>query len=278
LKIYEKEFVKIKYSEEIKNGVFFTSSLEYANRKPLFNTSNFSFARESKNPSYTSNNPIAPENFNDAVFNTHDVAVLNVGARFVFGQKYLSYPNSKVNIGNRKFPVLGINYRKIVGLSNSNFSSDLFLADLSQSLHVGNYGNFLYKIRGGAFLKKKDIPFMDNLQANGNQLFLVTGSKLNHFGLLPYYKFFTNDKYLEAHAEHNFKGAVLGKIPLLNKLNYHLVGGVKTLLMADKNPYSEYYLGLDNVGFGKWRFFRVDYVKSSYAGIKNDGFLIRLLF
>ncbi len=278
LKIYEKEFVKIKYSEEIKNGVFFTSSLEYANRKPLFNTSNFSFARESKNPSYTSNNPIAPENFNDAVFNTHDVAVLNVGARFVFRQKYLSYPNSKVNIGNRKFPVLGINYRKIVGLSNSNFSSDLFLADLSQSLHVGNYGNFLYKIRGGAFLKKKDIPFMDNLQANGNQLFLVTGSKLNHFGLLPYYKFFTNDKYLEAHAEHNFKGAVLGKIPLLNKLNYHLVSGAKTLLMADKNPYSEYYLGLDNVGFGKWRFFRVDYVKSSYAGIKNDGFLIRLLF
>jgi hypothetical protein len=61
-------------------------------------------------------------------------------------------------------------------------------------------------------------------------------------------------------------------------LIYHLVSGAKTLLMADKNPYSEYYLGLDNVGFGKWRFFRVDYVKSSYAGIKNDGFLIRLLF
>jgi hypothetical protein len=126
------------------------------------------------------------------------------------------------------------------------------------------------------FLKRKDIAFMDNLQANGNQLFFITDNQLNSFGLLAYYKFYTNDKYAEAHIEHNFKGSFLGKIPLINKLNFHLVGGAKSLFMADTKPYTEYAVGLDNIGFGKWRFLRVDYVKSFHAGIKNDGFLLRL--
>ena len=117
---------------------------------------------------------------------------------------------------------------------------------------------------------------MDLLQANGNQLAFVTDTQQRSFGLLEYYKFYTNDKYAEAHIEHNFRGSVLGKIPLLNKLNFHLVAGAKTLMMADNNPYSELSIGLDNIGFGKWRFLRVDYVKSYNAGIKNDGLLFRL--
>ena len=63
------------------------------------------------------------------------------------------------------------------------------------------------------FLEKKNIAFMDNLQVNGNQLNYGTGNALSSFGLMDYYKFYTNDKYAEAHVEHNFKGSILGKIP-----------------------------------------------------------------
>jgi hypothetical protein len=188
----------------------------------------------------------------------------------------LSYPDRKFNVGNNKYPTLNVNYRKIFGASNSELNSDLFLANLSQDVDAGNYGKLVYNLKGGMFLKQKNIAFMDNLQTNGNQLVFITGNQLNNFSLLEYYKFYTNDKYAEAHVEHNFKGAILGKIPLLNKLNFHLIGGAKTLFMADRNPYSEYSVGLDNIGFGKWRFLRVDYVKSFHAGIKNDGFLFRL--
>jgi hypothetical protein len=119
---------------------------------------------------------------------------------------------------------------------------------------------------------------MDNLQANGNQLFFITDNQLNSFGLLAYYKFFTNDKYAEAHVEHSFKGAVLGKIPLLNKLNFQLILGSKALVMAGKNPYTEYAIGLDNIGFGKWRFLRLDYVLSNYNGVSENGLLFRFSF
>jgi hypothetical protein len=276
LKIFEKEFANIGYSEEIKNGVYFSSSLEYANRKPLFNTSNYSFARQSKTDPYTSNNPLDLVNYTNAAFIEHKIASLKLGVTFIFNQKYLSYPDRKFNIGSTKYPTLGFLYRKNFGASNSELNSDVFVANIRQNIAVGNYGKLAYNLRGGMFLKRKDIAFMDNLQANGNQLFFITDNQLNSFGLLAYYKFYTNDKYAEAHIEHNFKGAFLGKIPLINKLNFHLVGGVKSLFMADTKPYTEYAVGLDNIGFGKWRFLRVDYVKSFHAGIKNDGFLLRL--
>ena len=278
MKLYEKEFAKVGYSEEVKNGIYFSSSLEYANRKPLFNTSNYSFARQSKNEPYTSNNPLNTSDYVNAAFTEHKIATLKVGATFVFNQKYLSYPDRKENLGNDKYPTLNIQYRKTFGASSSEFNSDVFVASLRQDINAGNYGRFSYNIRGGLFLEKKNIAFMDNLQVNGNQLNYGTGNALSSFGLMDYYKFYTNDKYAEAHVEHNFKGSILGKIPLVNKLNFHLVGGAKTLLMADKNPYTEYSIGLDNIGFGKWRFLRVDYVKSFNAGIKNDGFLFKLSF
>ena len=279
IKIYEKEFVKIGYSEEILNGFYFSSSLEYANRKPLFNTSNYSFASQSINDPYTSNNPLEPDNFTSSVFTEHKIATLNIGSTFVFGQKYLSYPDRKFNVSESKFPSLNVNYRKTFGASNSEFNADLITASLKQDVNAGNYGEFFYYIRGGVFLKNKNIAFMDNLQAKGNQMFIVTDDNRRYnFGLLEYYRFYSNNRYTEAHLEHSFNGYLLRKIPLINKLNFHLVTGVKGLFMWDKKPYSEYSIGIDNIGFGKWRVLRVDYVKSNYNGIKGDGFLFGLTF
>ena len=275
MKIYEKEFVKLDYNEEIFNGVYFSSSLEYIKRKPLFNTTNYSFARQSRNPPYTSNNPLEPQNFTSSVFTVHKIAILNLGTTFVFGQKYLSYPNRKVNVGGRDLPVIRLNYRKTFGAENSAFNSALITASVTQDINAGNYGKFFYYIRGGAFLQQKDIAFMDNLQVKGNQMFIVTDSnRKNNFGLLEYYRFFTNDKYAEAHITHNFKGAVLSKIPILNTLNYHLITSAKTMYMANTKQYSELSVGMDNIGFGKWRFLRVDYIKSFHDGVQNDGFLL----
>ena len=276
LKIYEKQFAKISYSEEIKNGLYFSSSLEYANRKPLFNTTNYSFARQRTNNPYTSNNPLAPLDFVNAPFFEHKIATLNLGTRVVFGQKYLSYPNRKSNIGNHKYPSLSLNYRKTFGASNSNLHSDLITSNLRQKINIGNYGKLTYGVRGGLFLKKKNIPFMDNLQVIGNLFSLNADIDLNSFDLLPYYKYFTNDKYAEMHLEHNFRGAILSKIPLLNLLNFHIVTGGKGLFMAAKNPYSEYAIGVSNIGYGKWRLLRVDYVRSNHAGIKNEGFVFKV--
>ncbi|TXD49846.1 DUF5686 and carboxypeptidase regulatory-like domain-containing protein [Polaribacter sp. IC073] len=276
LKIYEKQAAEISYSQEFKNGIYVSGSLAYAKRKPLFNTTDFSWVSHDKNGGYTSNNPLDATDFRVGAFAEHNIATLNLGTRFVFGQKYLSYPDSKQNIGNDKYPSIDLRYRKTFAATNSDLNSDVFITNIKQDINAGNYGNFRYHIRGGVFLKKKNIAFMDFLQPNGNQLRypLKTGG-ISNFGLLDYYKFYSNDKYVEAHIEHNFRGAILGKIPLLNKLNFHLVAGSKALVMADTKPYTEYSVGLDNLGFGKWRVLRLDYVMSNYNGVSENGFLFR---
>ena len=278
LKIYEKEFARIRYSQEFGNGIYFNSSLEYANRKPLFNTTNYAWISEARGGNYISNNPLNPNDFVNPGFTAHQVGIARVGATFVFGQKYYSYPNSKFSIGNSKYPTLNIQYRKVFGASNSDFNSDAITAELRQRIDMGNYGRSRYHFRGGVFLEQKDIPLMDTFQALGNELLFPLDVNLNSFGLLPYYEFFSNRRYAEAHYEHNFRGAILGKIPLLNKLNFDLILGAKTLGMPGRNPYSELSVGLGNIGFKKWRFLRIDYVKSFNAGIKNDGLLFCINF
>lgn len=270
LKIYEKTFAQISYSQEVTNGVYVNGSLEYANRKPLFNTTDYVLIGSDR--VFESNNPLDPTNFS-APFISHTIWSFNVGANIVFDQKYLMYPDSKIPIGNSTYPNLYLGYRKNFGASNTNFNSDLFFARLSQNLTAGNFGNLSYNIRSGIFLEQKQIPFMDYLHANGNQLNFLPENTINSFGLLDYYALSTNDKYAEFHLQHNFKGAVLGKIPLINKLNFHLVGGAKALYSGQNKPYTEYSVGLDNIGFGKWRFLRIDYVQSSFNGLKNNALL-----
>ena len=223
------------------------------------------------NVSYTANNP--------QLFNAHKIWTFNVGANITFGQKYLMYPNRKSNIGNDKYPSLFIGYRKTFGADNSQLNSDLFTARLQQDITVGNLGNFNYNLRSGIFLEKKNIALMDYLHANGNLLKLAPNNgSTNRFNLLDYYAFSTNDKYAEMHVEHNFKGAILGKIPLIEKLNLHLVGGAKALFTADRKPYTEYSVGIDNIGWGKWRFLRVDYIRSYQSGFQSDAILFGLKF
>ncbi|MBT4779256.1 MAG: carboxypeptidase-like regulatory domain-containing protein [Polaribacter sp.] len=275
LKIYEKSFARISYSNEIKNGVFLNTSLEYANRKPLFNTTNYSFKNKELN--YTSNNPLDETDYSNAAFSEHTIATLNIGARFVFGQKYLSYPNRKFNIGNEKYPTFNLNYRKTFGAQNSELNSDVLIGRLNQEINTGNYGRLSYNLRGGLFLKKKQIAFMDYFHPNGNQFtFPLDISYKNSFSLLNYYKIFSNDQYAEMHLQHNFKGTLLSKIPLINQLNFHLVAGGKTLFTAERKPYSEYSVGLNNIGWGKWRFLRIDYVRSNFNGISKEGWLFGL--
>lgn len=264
LKIYEKTFARASYSNEVFNGFRLYTSLEFADRKPLFNTTDYSVINR-ENVNYSANNP--------QLFNPHQIWTAEVGARIVFGQKYLMYPNQKFNLYSNKYPRLSLAYRKTFGSGNSQNHSDMFLARLRQNFSVGNMGNFEYNIRSGIFLEKKDIPLMDYLQPNGNLLKLAPNRPINRFNLLPYYQFASNDKYSEMHAEHNFQGFLLGKIPLLNKLNFHLVAGAKGLFTADRKPYTEYSVGLDNIGWGKWRFLRVDYVRSNYNGQSNNGFV-----
>lgn len=277
-KLYERYFTELAYTEELFNGVRVWSSLSFEHRQGLFNTTDQVFINNDDKV-YTSNNPLDPTDFNNAPFENHNIFKLNTTVRINFGQEYLSYPDSKFNITNDKYPTLLLGYEKGFGATISGYNFDQIKARLYQSFDIANKGRFFYNLRAGKLFNADAIAFMDFQHFNGNQTpFSFKGQYINVFNNLEYYRLSTNDSYFEAHTEHDFNGYILGKIPLLNKLNFNLVAGIHMVTTPGFKPYQEFTIGLDNIGWGKWRFLRVDYIRSYQSGYLNDAIVFGLKF
>ncbi|SDI22042.1 DUF5686 and carboxypeptidase regulatory-like domain-containing protein [Winogradskyella thalassocola] len=278
MKLYDKSHVALNYSEELFNGFRLYTGVSYERRKALFNTTDQTFINE-ENDVYTSNNPLDETAFDIAPFQTHNIIKANIDARINFGQEYLSYPDAKYNVGNDDYPTLYLGYEKGFGATNSNYNFDQIKASLRQSFNVKDKGRMMYNLKAGKFFNADDIAFMDYQHFNGNQTHVSTeGNYTNVFNNLDYYAASTNESYFEAHVEHDFNGFLLGKMPLLNKLNFNLVIGAHVLATPDFKPYQEYSVGVDNIGWGKWRFLRVDYLRSYQSGFQSDAILFGLKF
>ena len=278
MKLYDKSFLQLTFSEEIANGFRLFGTMSYERRKALFNTSDEVYF-DKNDKIYSSNNPLDPAAFGVAPFDTHNIVKLNVAAQFNFGQNYLSYPRTKSNIPNDKFPTLTIGYEQGLGATNSNYNFQQIKARLYQSFDISNKGRFSYNMRSGKLFNAENIAFMDFQHFNGNQTRISTnGSYTDVFNNLEYYRLSTNNSYFESHIEHNFNGYLLNKIPLINKLGFSTVIGIHNLSTSGHRPYHEFSVGLDKIGWGKFRFLRVDYVRSYQGGYIGDAIIFGLNF
>lgn len=277
MKLYDKYFAQIDYSQELFNGFRLYSTLSYQKRKAVYNTTDQTWL-PSDDRDYISNNPLDENAFGIAPFDNHNIFKLELTGRIRFGQTYFSYPGSKVAYANNKIPTIYLTYRKGFGASIDNYNFEEIQARLTQSFDISNKGNFQYNLKAGTFLNEDEIAFMDFHHFNGNQLRATMGNYLNSFNNLPYYNYSTNKSYGELHAQHNFKGFIMNKIPLLNKLNLNLVLGAHALSAESIKPYQEYNIGFDNIGWGKFRFLRLDYVRSYQSGFVSDVFVFGVSF
>lgn len=269
MKLYNKEFVDINYGREVANGLFISGKLLYENRRALLNNTDYTVVKN--NDFYSSNDPLQPLNFTSTPFNPHHVFKFQLGTRIRFGQKYISRPDGKITIQNDDYPVLSVNYEKAFGGTHKNYHYDFISAAIDYSKTIGNKGDFGLRFKAGKFFNAENISFVDYKHFNGNQTHVnLMNNSLNAFNLLPYYSHSTNDAYVETHIEHNSKGYLMNKIPLLNKLQWNLIGGFHQILIPNAKPYQEVTVGFDNIGWGKFRFLRIDYVRSYQNGYQGD--------
>jgi len=277
-KFYDKTYVNVSFAKEALNGVRVSSSFAYENRKPVFNTTNYVIINK-KNRILTSNNPLEPNNYTSAVFSKNNILKFSLAANIKFAQEYISYPNSKRNLFKNKYPKINIKYTKGFASSDAKYNYDLIQTRIFQNFQIGNKGRFSYNIKAGKFININELSFVDYKHFNGNQTNVnLESDYLNSFFLLPYYNLSTNNEYSEFHLQHHFNGYLLRKIPLLNQLQFKLVLSANALLTSENKPYTEYAIGLENIGFGKFRFLRIDYVRSNLNGKINNGLVFGLSF
>ncbi len=277
LKIYDKKFVTVKFSQDLITGLHLKTGLEFAARSPLRNTDFRSWTKKDK--IYTSNNPLQPFNENSDAFEKHHLWVFNLSTHITFGQKYINRPDGRINVSTKNYPKFQLTYKKGLLGSKENFNFDY--AEIHTNYHkkMSNKGDFGMSITAGKFLNAANIALADYKHFNGNQSYVSgIGENLDSFNLLPYYSHSTSKQFFELHAEHNFKGYIMNKIPLINKLRTQLVVGYHQLSLPEQKPFMEFTAGLSNVGFGKFRLFRVDYVRAYQGDFIKDGVVFGLAF
>ena len=157
LKLYSKSAVSINNNYEITNGILSHLTIEYAERSPLVNHTNYTWV-DVKNREFTSNNPLNPSNDNPA-FITNQALTVDLSFRIRFHQQYLSIPQ-KV-IVRSKYPDLVIHYRKgIPDVFGSDVDYDLLEFTIRDHFRLGLLGNSNYRITFGDFIRNnQDIYY-----------------------------------------------------------------------------------------------------------------------
>ncbi len=256
IKFYEAWFARTDYRKTFESGLRVGLSANYESRIPLRNTSDFSFFYKDK--------PLLPNHpyeLANIPFNRHAALVVSAVLTWQPGQRYIELPTRKIPIGS-KYPTFELQYGK--GLPNifgSTADFDKWQVNAVDDLNLKLYGLFRYRIGAGGFLNARHVDIPDFQHFNGHQT-LVTYNYLNTFQLAPYYRYSNTERlYSFLHAEHHFNGLLTNKIPLFNKLKWHLVAGTNTFFVNRNNYYVEGFLGLENI----FKIFRVDFVTAAQA-------------
>ncbi|MFC7347586.1 DUF5686 family protein [Chryseobacterium zhengzhouense] len=169
-------------------------------------------------------------------------------------------------------PTIVLKYtRGIEGLFNADFNYNKLQFMFYKPILLGSWGKTLFSFEAGKNFDTVPLALQNIIP--GNQSY---GIVPNTFAQLNYYEFVA-DTYSTMHIEHHFNGKILSFIPLIKKLKLREVafirGAYGSLSDASKNInvdnlkysapdqqiYYEYGFGIENIGFGNIRIFRVDF-------------------
>ncbi len=254
LKLYEKTFAAAGIHSEVANGLLAESRIEYANRKELFNQSDYSvFYSDSR--FFTPNSP-ANQELGATSFGSNSSLTISGALTIRFKQKYITRPDQKYVLGS-KYPRVRISYTKGLPVLGSDVDYDKADISVRDKVDYKLMGSGNYNLAAGTFFNKKKLTFIDFKHFNGSRT-LLAQFKPNNFQLLDYYAFSTTRQWVFGQYSHHFNGFLINKIPFLRKSKVQAVGSFNYLYTQTSGHYFEYGAGLEHI----FKVFRVDY----YAG------------
>ncbi len=195
------------------------------------------------------------------------------------GKKYTGvgverYDHSQVGV----YPTIIFKYSKgLKGVVDSDFTYDKMEFFYNQPILLNTLGKLETTMTLGKTVGDVPLSLMNILPANQSYGYIE-----NTFGLMNFYEF-VSDTYATLQFEHHLGGRLLGRVPLLKKwklreifflrgawgklsndnLNMieddELRNDISTYGFSNNKPYYEYGFGIENIGFGNLRFFRIDF-------------------
>ncbi len=244
-KFYEKSFANINTTRELATGLQGSLGVDYSRNKSLTNSTNFKFI-DAKDREFTSNNPFNPE-AEVPLFPTYNSFSATASLTYTIGQKYITRPDGKFYTES-KYPRITVLYKKgFNNVLNSDIDYDFVKAEVYQErigLGLLGYTSFLAGV--GKFINNSKMYYPDFKHFYGN-ISTIFPPNFRKFQYLDFYQFSTNQQYFEAHAEHNFAGFFMNKIPLLRKAKLEEFIGGGYLSSPEKRNYKEFYFGIQRL-------------------------------
>lgn len=265
MKIYEKDFGKLSfYYSRLADVLGVSGSLEYARRYELENLENarpwirwnqFDFSPNAPFNQEYSNRQMPNQSFYR--FETHEALTLNLALTWRPGQRYRIY-NGRKRYLNNKNPSFSIHYAKgIPNVANSVADYDLMELKIRQDIKTGVLSELHYAASVGTFLNNRNTYLMDYKHFMGNETFVQYGDAFTSFRALPYYRYSTSERFLEAHVVNESRRLLLTRIPLVRLAGLKENLMVHYLLTPTLPHYAEVGYGLDGL-IPKFPFFRVE--------------------
>lgn len=269
MKLYEQDFIDLKYRNRINDKFTITSSWALSRRHELDNRSDYTFFSDNKE-NYRPNAPVNVETLNTG-FEDNTAFTGAVGIEARPWQKYRIRNGNKFRIQNSS-PVLSFNYKKgFNGVFGSDVNYDLIEAGIRQQIKFGIRGTFDVNLKAGKFLNANKLYFMDYKHFLGNKTPIITTDPVGSFRLMDYYLYSTRDQFLSVSAHYHFRKFLITRIPMIRLMGVQENFFVNYLSTPSSKNFTEVGYGLDGI----LRIFRLEGAVAFTNGTYQDyGFRI----
>ncbi|PTB93537.1 hypothetical protein C9994_12945 [Marivirga lumbricoides] len=192
MKLYEKDFVELKFENNFSHKWRISGSVEFEKRYRLLNNTDYTFIDWERG--LTPNLPINVEPIEE--FDGQEALTADFKVTYIPNIKYVINNGRKFPITD-KSPILSLAYFKgIKGLANSDVDFDRIEFEFKDDYEIGAKGTTYFSMRAGAFLNNNSLGFMDFAHFPGNRAFITQLDPVQSFRLLNYYLYSTDDYYL----------------------------------------------------------------------------------
>lgn len=207
---------------EILNGFFAEVTFNFTDQRPI---DNLQLANWSNNLFGSLNTPVD--------FEQYVKSELVIELKYRIKQKYMFKENKKI-IFEAKHPVLTLKYKKgFPGLFGSEVNYDFIELGASHHTQLKRWGSSNWRAMYGTYFNKENLRVLEHKYFRGSDRFFFS-SPTRSMQLLDATKSTPND-YFQANYVHHFEGAILGKVPFLNRLKLELAAGGGMLYIEDES-------------------------------------------
>jgi hypothetical protein len=209
-RFYDKQNIWGSYSMRLATGLKLVSSVSLSNNLPLINHSSFSFFYKNVRD-YNMN---IPDNA-DYAMTAHRNTLVGLDLEYTPGLNY--YIRRNIRVYTRSvYPTLSVSWKKgIPDLLGGEINYQFIRAAIHQDLDLGMSVRLNYSLTAGMFPGDKPTDFSEFYHFATQPLTVGAKDFSSTFQLMDYYKYSTNDRFLEGHFTYSTPYLFLKRLPLI---------------------------------------------------------------